>query len=276
MSADNRLAINTELTRRLLISFIQSEIGKFGFARAVVALSGGVDSALVAFLTTEAMGQDNVLAIMMPYRTSDPQSEADARQVIGRLGIQSRRVEITPLVEPYLALYPDMGQKRRGNVMARARMIILYDQSEEFGGLVIGTSNKTEALLGYFTLFGDAAAAIQPLADLYKTQVRQLARAVGVPSHIVDKAPSADLWAGQTDEGELGFTYADVDQLLCRLIDERAMPEEVIAEGFDPSFVRRVIGIVQRTQYKRLPPPVAKVSNRTIGADFLYPRDWGV
>lgn len=276
MPVDDRLAINTDLARKLLVSFMRNELGKFGFQRAVIALSGGVDSSLVAFLAAEALGQDNVLGVMMPYRTSDPQSEADARLVIGRLGLQSRHIEITPMVEPYLALYPNMGQKRRGNVMARARMIVLYDQSEEFGGLVIGTSNKTEALLGYFTLFGDAAAAIQPLADLYKTQVRQLARAVGVPGHIVDKAPSADLWIGQTDEDELGFTYADVDQLLFRLIDERATPDELTEEGFDPGFVRRVMSIVQRTQYKRLPPPIAKVNNRTIGTDFLYPRDWGV
>jgi NAD+ synthase len=159
--------------------------------------------------------------------------------------------------------------------MARARMIVLYDQSESFGGLVLGTGNKTEILLGYSTLYGDSACAINPIGDLYKTQVRQLARHLGVPAAIVDKPPSADLWAGQTDEDELGFTYAEADRLLYHLVDLRYSPEHCIGLGFEPGFVRTVTERVRRNHFKRIMPPVAKLSNRTIGYDFLYLRDWG-
>jgi NAD+ synthase len=178
-------------------------------------------------------------------------------------------------VDGYLDLFPEADQVRRGNVMARARMIVLYDQSEVFDGLVVGTSNKTEILLGYSTLFGDSASALNPLGDLYKGQLLQLARAVGVPEVIIQKPPSADLWIGQTDEGELGFTYAEADQLLYLLVDQRYKPEDCVEAGFSEVFVRKVIERVRRSQYKRILPPVAKLSNRTIGYDFLYLRDWG-
>ncbi|MEM4724612.1 MAG: NAD(+) synthase, partial [Candidatus Hadarchaeum sp.] len=187
----------------------------------------------------------------------------------------SKTVDITPMVDPYLALDPQMSDIRRGNVMARMRMIILYDHSVIWNGLPIGTSNKTELLLGYGTIFGDIASAINPLGDLYKTQVRQMARAVGVPEAIIQKPPSADLWIGQTDEGELGFTYAEVDKLLYLLVDERYTRDEVIAAGFDPSFVDTVIRKMRASQFKRMPPIIAKVSRRDVGHDFLYPRDWG-
>ena len=220
----------------------------------------------------------------MPYRTSNPASRADAELVARQLGIATRVIEITPMVEPYLAQYVDAHperseaqskERRRGNVMARARMIVLYDQSEALRALVIGTSNKTEALLGYTTQFGDNAAAIQPLADLYKFQVRKLARALNVPDAIIAKAPSADLWQGQTDEGELGFTYDDADAILYRLVDERRHADDVIALGFDARIVQRIVALMQRNQFKRVLPPVAKISARTVGADFLYNRDWG-
>jgi NAD+ synthase len=159
--------------------------------------------------------------------------------------------------------------------MARARMIVLYDQSEAFNGLVVGTGNKTEILLGYSTLYGDAASALNPLGDLYKTQIRQLSRAMGVPEAILGKPPSADLWVGQTDEGELGFTYAEVDRLLYLLVDGRYSPEECVAAGFDEKFVQAVVRRIRRNHFKRVMPPIAKVSNRTIGYDFLYLRDWG-
>jgi len=159
--------------------------------------------------------------------------------------------------------------------MARARMIVLYDQSEAFNGLVIGTGNKTEILLGYTTLFGDSASAINPLGDLYKTQARQLARAMGMPAAIVKKPPSADLWIGQTDEGELGFTYEEVDKLLYLLVDERYTPEDCVAAGFGESFVKAVVKLVRQNHFKRVLPLIAKVSNRTVGYDFLYLRDWG-
>jgi NAD+ synthase len=168
-----------------------------------------------------------------------------------------------------------MSKTRQGNIMARSRMIVLYDQSEAFKGLPIGTSNKTEILLGYSTLWGDMASAINPIGDLYKTQVRQLARALEIPSVIVEKPPSADLWIGQTDEGELGFTYEQVDKLLFLLVDHRYSPQDCIDEGFDEKFVHTVITRVRRNQFKRMMPPIAKVSNRTMGYDFLYLRDWG-
>ena len=159
--------------------------------------------------------------------------------------------------------------------MARARMIVLYDRSEAFKGLVVGTGNKTEILLGYSTLWGDSASALNPIGDLYKTQVRQLSRALGIPTVIVDKPPSADLWAGQTDEDELGFTYEDADKLLYLLIDQRYNPQECVEAGFEQSFVEKVVRRIRTTQFKRMLPPIAKVSNRTVGYDFLYLRDWG-
>jgi NAD+ synthase len=269
------LQINTELARKMIVDFIRREITRVGFSRGVIGLSGGIDSSLVAFLAVEALGASNVLGMIMPYHTSNPESRADAEAAAKQLGIATRVIEITPMVDPYLANFAASDARRRGNVMARARMIVLYDQSEEFHALVIGTSNKTEALLGYTTQFGDNAAAIQPIADLFKAQVRQLARLVGVPDQIMAKAPSADLWAGQTDEGELGFTYDQADAILYRIVDERRRTDDVIAEGFDAKIVQRIVELTRRNQFKRVTPPVAKVSTRTIGIDFLYNRDWG-
>ncbi|MFZ5878225.1 MAG: NAD+ synthase [Chloroflexota bacterium] len=273
--ADIDLIINTQLAREILTGFIQSEITRVGFSRAVVGLSGGIDSALSCVLAAQALGPENVLAVRMPYKASSRDSLDHAQLLIDQLGVQSKTIEITDVVEPLIQLDPDMSKVRKGNLMARARMIVLYDQSEAFKGLVVGTSNKTEILLGYSTLFGDSASAINPIGDLYKTQVRQLSRALNVPAPIVDKPPSADLWAGQTDESELGFTYADVDKLLYLLVDQRYMPQEAVEAGFDEKFVNGVVARVRRFQFKRMSPPIAKISNRTIGYDFLYLRDWG-
>lgn len=271
----NELMINTDLARKILTGFIRTEITRAGLTRAVIGLSGGIDSALSCFLAAEALGPQNVLAVRMPYRTSSADSLDHAALVIEATGVQSLTVPITEMVEPLFARFPEMDAMRRGNAMARARMIVLYDQSAAFNGLVVGTSNKTEILLGYSTLYGDSACALNPLGDLYKHQVRQLSRAVGVPAVIVEKPPSADLWAGQTDEGELGFTYDEVDRLLYRLVDQRYTPEDCVEAGFDEAFVRGVVRRIQRNQFKRLLPPIAKLSNRTIGYDFLYLRDWG-
>lgn len=275
MDISAKLTLNSEVTRHVLVAFLRAEIKRFGFQKAVLGLSGGVDSALSCFLAAEALGPQNVLALLMPYRTSAAESTEHALQLVKLTGVATQSVDITPMVEPYLAQHPQMSDVRRGNVMARTRMIVLYDHSSQWNGLAVGTSNKTELLLGYGTLFGDMASAVNPLGDLYKTQVRQMARAVGVPEAIVQKAPSADLWAGQTDEGELGFTYADVDKLLYCLVDERYSPEEAIAEGFDPQFVAVVTRKLRQAQFKRVPPIIAKVSRRDVGHDFLYPRDWG-
>jgi NAD+ synthase len=269
------LSIDTDLTRKILTGFIQTEITRAGFSRAVVGLSGGIDSSLSCYLAAEALGPENVLAIRMPYETSSSESLEHAQLVIDELGIQADTVPITPMVEPMFERYPEADQIRRGNVMARARMIILYDQSQAFEGLVVGTGNKTEILLGYTTLFGDSACALNPLGDLYKTQVRQLARAMKLPEVIIAKPPSADLWIGQTDEDELGFTYAEVDQLLYLLVDERYSPEDCVEAGFAEPFVRAVIDLIRKNHFKRVMPPIAKLSNRTVGYDFLYLRDWG-
>ena len=269
------LTINTGLARTILTGFLKTELARAGYQQAVIGLSGGLDSTLACYLAAEALGPQNVLAVRMPYRTSSADSLEDAQCVIDALGVQSLTIPITEMVEPLFERFPDANPVRRGNAMARARMIVLYDQSEAFHGLVIGTGNKTEILLGYSTLYGDSANALNPIGDLYKTQVRQLSAAMGVPDSILQKAPSADLWQGQTDEGELGFTYAEVDQLLYLLVDQRYKPEDCIQAGFAESFVGNVVRRVQRNHFKRVLPPIAKLSNRTIGYDFLYLRDWG-
>lgn len=269
------LTIDAGLAHRILTGFIRSEITRVGYSRAVINLSGGLDSAISCYLAAEALGPQNVLALRLPYRTSSPDSLEHAQLVIDTLGVQSLTFSITEMVDPLIEHFPDMNAVRRGNIMARARMIVLYDQSEAFRGLPVGTSNKTEILLGYSTLYGDSACAINPLGDLYKTQLRQLAREMGVPAVIIEKPPSADLWKGQTDEGELGFTYTEVDQLLYLLVDKRYTPADCVEAGFSETFVQTVVERVRRNHFKRVPPPIAKLSNRTIGYDFLYLRDWG-
>lgn len=269
-----RLRINTNLAHKILVLFLRDAITKVGFERAVIALSGGIDSALSAFLVAEAIGPENVLAIRMPYKLSSQDSLDDAQAVIDQLGIRSDTIDITPMVDPLLERFPDTSRLRQGNIMARMRMIVLYDQTAAFGGLAIGTSNKTETLLGYTTIYGDNAAAVQPITDLYKAQVRQLSQAVGIPQDIIAKAPSADLWAGQTDEDELGFSYDMADQVLYLLVDERYSVDEVVAEGFERHFVEKIWRQVRMNHYKRTMPNVAKLSRRSIGHDFLYLRDW--
>jgi NAD+ synthase len=269
------LSINPELVRKILTGFIHSEITRVGFTRAVVNLSGGLDSAVSCVLAAEALGAENVLALRLPYKTSSLDSLEHAQLLIDQLGVQSLTIPITEMVDALIAHEPEMSGMRKGNIMARARMIVAYDQSEAFKGLVVGTGNKTEILLGYSTLYGDSACALNPIGDLYKTQVRQLAHTLNIPQPIIAKPPSADLWAGQTDEGELGFTYEEVDKLLYLLVDQRYSPEECVDAGFDEKFVRIVYERMRRNQFKRILPPIAKLSSRTVGYDFLYLRDWG-
>ncbi|HEY8177990.1 MAG TPA: NAD+ synthase [Candidatus Limnocylindria bacterium] len=259
----------------VITGFIGSQMAQTGFSRLVVGLSGGVDSATTAFLAVRAAGADNVLGVRMPYRTSSPDSEADALAVVEALGCRTELVDISPMVEPMLALIAGdetATRVRRGNVMARQRMIVLYDRSAAFDALVIGTSNKTEALLGYGTLWGDMAAAIQPIGDLYKSQLREVAECLGVPERILTKPPSADLWPGQTDETELGASYGDLDRILYALVDRRWSQDRCIRAGLDAALVARVGAAVARMEFKRQVPPVAKVSLRTPGIDHLYPR----
>lgn len=267
--------VNTPVLRRILVAFVRNEVRKVGVERVVLGLSGGVDSSLAAFLAAEALGPANVLGIRMPYRTSSAESLEHAALVADATGIEMRTIEITPQIDAYFDRFPDASALRRGNKMARERMTILYDHSASWQALVLGTSNKTELLLGYGTLHGDMASALNPLGDLYKTQVWALSEEVGVPAPVVEKKPSADLWQGQTDEHELGFAYRAVDRLLYLMVDERYEIEELVACGFAPEFIARVRGMVQRSQFKRRLPVIAKVSARTIDRDFRYARDWG-
>ncbi|HEX3220772.1 MAG TPA: NAD+ synthase [Candidatus Limnocylindria bacterium] len=267
--------IDAEVAVQVIAGFIRSQLAQSGFSRLVVGLSGGVDSATTAFLASRAVEPGNLLALRMPYRTSSADSEADAQLVVDALGCQTERIDITPMADPMLAQIsgPDAEARvRRGNVMARLRMIVLYDRSAAFDALVIGTSNKTEALLGYGTLYGDMAAALQPIGDLYKSQLRAVAGCLGVPEPILDKPPSADLWPGQTDEDELGAPYQDLDRVLYALVDRRWSQDRCVRAGMDARLVKRVASTVARTEYKRQLPPVAKVSLRTPGIDHLYPR----
>ena len=269
-----RLAINTELATRILTGFIRDSITKAGMSRAVIGLSGGIDSAVSAYLSAQALGPENVMALRMPYKTSSAESFSDAEAVIEDLGIAHLTVSISEMADPLIDRFPEMSRLRRGNIMARMRMTTLYDQSMAWGGLVMGTSNKTEFLLGYSTIYGDSGVALHPIADLYKYQVRQMARYLLVPASVIDKPPSADLWVGQTDEDELGFTYEEADQVLFLLVDERYTVDEVADEGFERDFVVKIWERVKANHYKRTMPNIAKLSKRSIGHDFLYLRDY--
>jgi len=268
----DELAIDASVARRVIADFIRGQFRQAGFERAVLGLSGGIDSALVAYLVAEALGADRLLAVLMPYRTSSPASRADAEEVVRRLGTASEVVDITPMVDGFFGSQPEASDLRRGNFMARMRMAVLYDRSVTWGGLVVGTSNKTEALIGYTTIFGDAASALNPIGDLYKSQVRQVAADIGVPEQIIRKAPSADLWPDQTDESEGGFTYPQLDRLLYWMIDHRRTDAELAEMGFDPVTIARVGRMVAGSEFKRQVPPIAKLGPRTAGVDYLYPR----
>jgi NAD+ synthase len=266
------LAIDTTVARRVIEEFIRGQLRQAGFERLVLGLSGGIDSALVAYLAAEAIGADRLLCVLMPYRTSSDSSRTDAEDVVRRLGAASEVVDISPMVDAFFAADADASAVRRGNVMARIRMTVLYDRSVTWGGLVVGTGNKTESLIGYTTLFGDSACAFNPIGDLYKSQVRQVAAAMGVPDAILRKAPSADLWPGQTDESEADFSYPVLDRLLYWRVDRRRTDEEMTALGFDPALVARVDRMIATSEFKRQVPPIAKLGPRTAGVDYLYPR----
>ena len=269
------LLIDTGIARRIIGEFVRGHLEQTGFNRLVLGLSGGLDSALVAYLVSEAIGAGNLLCVLMPYKTSSPESRGDAEEVIRVLGCESQLVDITPIVDGYFDSSIEGEETtagRRGNFAARARMAVLYDRSVPWKGLVVGTGNKTEALLGYTTIFGDNAAALLPIGDLYKSQVRQLAAEMGVPDAILRKPPTADLWPDQTDEGELGLTYSEVDRLLYWMIDQRRTRRQLLVMGFDGALIDRVARTVALNEFKRQTPPVAKLTTRTPGVDYLYPR----
>lgn len=270
------IPVNQDLVK-VLVNFIHSETTRFGLKKVVLGLSGGIDSTVAAYLAALALGPKNVLGVMMPYKTSSADSVSDALSVVKDLKIKSMLINLTGAVDSLAENDTDIlkNKVRFGNIMARMRMICLYDQSNEKNALVLGTGNKTEILLGYSTLYGDSASAINPLGDLYKTQVWQLAELLKCPKQIIRKKPSADLWSGQTDEGELGFTYREADELLYYMIDQRYSDEELTDLGFKLQFIKTLRGKIRFNQFKRVPPIIAKVSNRTVNIDFRYNRDWG-
>lgn len=273
-------AFNDEFIADSLAQIIRAEVLKTGLKKAVIGVSGGVDSALSLALTVKALGAENVRAILMPYKSSNPDSAGDALKLCEKFSVQHETVEITGMADPYFEKSADISSTRKGNVMARLRMIVLYDISARDAALVIGTSNKTEILLGYSTLWGDMASAVNPLGDLYKYQVFALSRHLGVISEILDKAPSADLWSGQTDEGEMGFSYAMADLVLFYWLERNytvaSLKELVRNQGADEGVVDKILTRVERNAYKRVMPVIAKISPVTIGREFRTPRDWGM
>jgi NAD+ synthase len=269
----DRLILNGDLAVAVLTSFIRDAVETSRTAGVVVGLSGGIDSSLSAALAARALGPERVHGFLLPYRTSSPESEADARRVAEHLGIPHRLIDISPMIDAYFSIEADADAGRRGNKMARERMTILFDQAKRLNALVLGTSNKTEILLGYSTVFGDNASSLNPLGDLYKHQVWQLSRHIGLPEQVVSKAPSADLWPGQTDENELGFPYALADEILYLLFDSGLSPAEVVERGYDEKVVRRIVHLEQQFRFKRRLMLIARLSGSAINLDQEIPRD---
>jgi NAD+ synthase len=267
--------LNSALAKEALTRFIQKQVTQARASGVVIGLSGGIDSALTAALCAAALGPDAVRGLLLPSRWTGEGDLGHALEHAEALGIRAETLRLDALRDAYEAIVPDASRVREGNFTARLRMAVLYDRSARDDLLVAGTANKTEALLGYTTLWGDMAAAFAPLGDLYKTQVRILAEHLGVSRAIREKAPSAGLWADQTDEDELGATYEELDRLLFHYVDLRWDLPALVAAGFDEVFVRRTLARVHANEFKRRMPLVPKLSNRTIGHDWLYPRYWG-
>ena len=255
----NKLDLNLKDIHNELVEFLRENFKKAGFSKAVLGLSGGIDSALVAYLLRDALGKENVLAIMMPYKSSNPDSLNHAKLVIEDLGINSKTIEITDMIDAYFKNEEEATSLRMGNKMARERMSILFDYSSKENALVVGTSNKTEIYLGYSTQFGDSACALNPIGDLYKTNIWDLSRYLKIPNELIEKKPSADLWEGQTDEQEMGLTYKEADQVLYRMLEENKKVEEVLAEGFNKDLVDNIVRRMNRSEYKRRMPLIAKI-----------------
>jgi NAD+ synthase len=266
--------INVDICTHILTNFILEETKKVGFHNVVVGLSGGVDSALTTKLATIALGCDHVFAYILPYKFSNKENVNDAVNYAKHLGINYEILDITPMADPYI-LNNNLSNLRIGNILARLRMVVLFDKSAQHNGLVLGTSNKTELLLGYGTWYGDMASSINPIGDLYKTQVWQIGEYLKIPLNILEKAPSADLWEGQTDEKDLGFKYNEIDSLLYYLVDQRMGIDKLTKLGFKVEMIGRIKEMIRKSQFKRQLPVIAKISFRTIDKDFRYCRDWG-
>jgi NAD+ synthetase len=267
------LEIDPALTADWLITFLRDEFQLRGFEKGVIGISGGVDSAVTAFLAARALGHSNVIGLRLPYRTSSPDSLEHAQLVTDALGIEGRTVDISPAVDGYLTHEPDADPARKGNVMARMRMIALFDNAAKYRALPIGTGNKTERLLGYFTWHADDSPPINPLGDLFKSQVWALARFLGVPDVIISKPASADLIEGQTDEGDFGISYARADEILNWLVNGYG-PSDIVAQGFDHAEVELVRSRLAGTHWKRKLPTVAMLSQSAIGESYLRPVDY--
>ena len=255
----NKLDLNLKDVHNELVKFLRENFKKTGFSKAVLGLSGGIDSALVAYLLRDALGKENVLAIMMPYKSSNPDSLNHAKLVVEDLKINAKTIEITDMIDAYFKNEKEASSLRMGNKMARERMSILFDYSSKENALVVGTSNKTEIYLGYSTQFGDSACALNPIGDLYKTNIWDLSRYLKIPNELIEKKPSADLWEGQTDEQEMGLTYKEADQVLYRMLEENKTVEEVLAEGFNKDLVDNIVRRMNRSEYKRRMPLIAKI-----------------
>ena len=256
---DKNLRINSTKVKQKLARFIRNQTRSAGFSRVVVGLSGGLDSSLAVYLACLALSKDNVYALILPYKTTSSETINFAKLVARKYQVKTRFIDITKQTDAYFEDFPDADKIRRGNKMARERMSILYDQSKELDALVVGTSNKTELLLGYGTVFGDIACAFNPLGSLYKTQVRQLAQDLGIPAQIIKQTPTAGLWPGQTDEGELGVTYAKVDELLYYLVDKKFSDKKLLRLGFKKSLIGKVKNRIAANAFKGRPPAIAKI-----------------
>jgi NAD+ synthase len=267
------MRINPAFMVKVLCAFIREELHKFGFSKGIVGLSGGLDSSVCAALAARALGGRNVLGMILPYGDAFSRDIEDAIALARKLSLRTRLIDIAPMVDAYFSRYPTDSRVRIGNKMARERMSILYDHSVLEKALILGTSNKTELLIGYGTIHGDMACAINPLGDLYKTQVRALGAYLRLPARILRKTPTAGLWKGQTDEGEIGLSYPEIDAILYELVDERRSAKEVIASGFKKAAVQKIERMIVNSEFKRKMPPIAKISSRTVGHDFLYSYD---
>lgn len=265
------LELDLERTEKTLSGFIRHVVGLANFNGVVLGLSGGLDSAVVAALAAKCLGPDKVLGLMLPHKISSQESLDHAKLVADKFRITIKKIEITDMASGY---HEETDKLRFGNLLARLRMCVVFDQSQATRSIVIGTSNKTEMLVGYTTWWGDMAAGCYPIGDLYKTQVRALAKYLGVPDVIISKPPTADLWSGQTDEGEIGITYERLDKMLVLMVEGERTDQQIIDQGFTSDEVLRVRKMVHKAHFKRVMPPVCKVSSRTIGIDFNYIKDW--
>ncbi|MBL7084830.1 MAG: NAD+ synthase [Candidatus Omnitrophica bacterium] len=254
-----QLKIDSTKVKQKLLRFIRNQTKQAGFTKVVVGLSGGLDSSLVLYLCCCALGKDNVFALILPYKITTSETISCAKLIARKYQVKTRFIGITEQIDIYFKDFPHADKIRRGNKMARERMSILYDQSKDLDALVVGTSNKTEILLGYGTVYGDVACAFNPLGGLYKTQIRQLAQDAGIPAQIIKQTPTAGLWPGQTDEGELGVTYAKVDRLLYYLVDKKFSDKKLIRLGFKKSLIEKVKKRIAANAFKGRMPPIAKI-----------------